>query len=69
MEARKRSQRFSLCVCNCCGRSIIGLPYESQQFGITPAVCTDCHRELRAREVAKQIQDKRSGYRAIRTQR
>lgn len=38
-----RSTRFSFCTCHICGRSIIGLPIESQRFGVLPATCRECH--------------------------
>lgn len=53
-----RSTRFSPATCTHCGRSIVGLPRESQQFGIAPAECQPCYRKRLVTDLQRQIADK-----------
>ena len=53
-----RSTRFSPATCTHCGRSIVGLPRESAQFGIIPAECTTCYRKRLVSQLQQQIQAK-----------
>lgn len=58
MEARTHSLRFSQSVCIHCGRTIVGLPRESQQFGIVAAECQACHKRRLVTDLQRQIADK-----------
>jgi hypothetical protein len=58
MEARTRSTRFSSSVCIHCGRSIVGLPRESAQFGIVSAECQACHKRRLVADLQRKIADK-----------
>ena len=53
-----RSTRFSQAVCIHCGRSLVGLPRESAQFGIVSAECTTCYRKRLVTDLQQQIADK-----------
>lgn len=53
-----RSTRFSPATCTHCGRSIVGLPRESQQFGIVSAECQACHKRRLVTDLQRQIADK-----------
>ena len=50
-----RSTRFSQSVCIHCGRTIVGLPRESQQFGIVSAECQACHKRRLVTEAQRAI--------------
>ena len=53
-----RSTRFSQSVCIHCGRQVVGLPRESQQFGIVAAECQACHKRRLVTDLQRQIADK-----------
>ena len=53
-----RSTRFSQSTCTHCGRTIVGLPRESQQFGFVPAECTTCYRKRLVTDLQRKIADK-----------
>ncbi len=50
--------RYSPATCTHCGRSIVGLPRESQQFGIVPAECQACYKRRLVTDLQQQIADK-----------
>lgn len=56
--ATSRSTRFSPAICTHCGRTIVGLPRESAQFGIVPAECQPCHKRRLVTDLQQQIADK-----------
>jgi hypothetical protein len=57
-DSPTRSTRYSPAICTHCGRTIVGLPRESQQFGFVPAECQPCHKAQLVRQLQQQIADK-----------
>lgn len=55
MEVSSPSVRFSQSVCIHCGRQVVGLPRESQQFGVVPAECQACYRKRLVSQLQQQI--------------
>jgi DNA-directed RNA polymerase subunit RPC12/RpoP len=58
MSSTTRSTRFSPATCIHCGRPVVGLPRESQQFGIVQAECQACHKRRLVGQLQQQIADK-----------
>ena len=50
--------RFTSATCAHCGRQVVGLPRESQQFGFVPAECRECYKRRLVTDLQQQIADK-----------